>query len=89
MEVDEDVPAGWQGWRVFNEMVQSDFQEPSLATGGISESGSIPRNDFANPQWGDNNDLFGAEYDNGNAQLSASTFGTQGGWDHGFLAGYD
>ncbi|WYZ33939.1 hypothetical protein EsH8_I_000215 [Colletotrichum jinshuiense] len=29
MEVDEEAPGGWQGWRMFNEMVQSD-----LAPGG-------------------------------------------------------
>ncbi|KAL0939934.1 fungal specific transcription factor domain-containing protein [Colletotrichum truncatum] len=25
MEVDEEAPGGWQGWRMFNEMVQNDF----------------------------------------------------------------
>ncbi|EFQ27350.1 fungal specific transcription factor domain-containing protein [Colletotrichum graminicola M1.001] len=25
MEVDEEAPGGWQGWRMFNEMVQSDL----------------------------------------------------------------
>ncbi|KAH7131796.1 fungal-specific transcription factor domain-containing protein [Dendryphion nanum] len=41
MEVDEDLPGGLQGWRVFNEMVQSDIREPGLATGGISEAGGL------------------------------------------------
>ncbi|KDN62547.1 putative fungal specific transcription factor domain-containing protein [Colletotrichum sublineola] len=32
MEVDEEAPGGWQGWRMFNEMVQSDLV-PGQATG--------------------------------------------------------
>ncbi|KAF1998713.1 hypothetical protein P154DRAFT_555109 [Amniculicola lignicola CBS 123094] len=73
MEVDEDVPGGWQGWRVFNEMVQSDIQEPGLATGA----------------WNDGNDLFPSDYDMNVAPMGNMTFGSKGGWDHGFFAGYE
>ncbi|KAF2662576.1 hypothetical protein K491DRAFT_700336 [Lophiostoma macrostomum CBS 122681] len=90
MEVDEDMPGGWQGWRVFNEMVQSDIQDPTLATGGISESGGLPRNELASPQWNSNSDLLGAGFDNGSASMNSTTgFGTQSGWNPGFFAGYD
>lgn len=102
MEVDEDVPGGWQGWRVFNEMVQSDIQEPGLATGGISEAEPMLRSEFGSPNW---NDDGGAEYlqmDNEFGGIGAqmggqgvggmgtgAAFGNQGGWDHGFFAGYE
>ncbi|KAK2039373.1 fungal-specific transcription factor domain-containing protein [Colletotrichum somersetense] len=33
MEVDEEAPGGWQGWRMFNEMVQKDLASPAQATG--------------------------------------------------------
>ena len=87
MEVDEDVPGGWHGWRMFNEMVQSDIQAPALAA--VGDSGPMSRTDFGKPQWSNNNDVFGNDYDAGNMQQGDTTFGTQGGWDHGFFAGYD
>ncbi|KAK1976031.1 fungal-specific transcription factor domain-containing protein [Colletotrichum cereale] len=33
MEVDEEAPGGWQGWRMFNEMVQSDLAAGQAAAG--------------------------------------------------------
>lgn len=89
MEVDEDVPGGWQGWRVFNEMVQSDIQEPGLATSGISEAGPMLRNDYDTQQWNDGNDMYNTQYDTASIQISNATFGNQGGWNHGFFAGYE
>jgi hypothetical protein len=89
MEVDEDVPGGWQGWRVFNEMVQTDIQIPMLATGGISEAGPAIRSDFASPQWQDGNESFSADYDMTNMQMGNGVYGNQGGWEHGFFAGYE
>ncbi|KAK1991337.1 hypothetical protein LX36DRAFT_675308 [Colletotrichum falcatum] len=38
MEVDEEAPGGWQGWRMFNEMVQSD-----LAPGGAAADAGLPQ----------------------------------------------
>ncbi|KAF2730612.1 hypothetical protein EJ04DRAFT_500127 [Polyplosphaeria fusca] len=85
MEVDEDVPGGWQGWRMFNEMVQSDIQEPSLGTGGMLEVGSQAGGEDSNTAWNESEIL--------NAGLEGSgmgvAFGNQGGWDHGFFAGYE
>ncbi|PSN69371.1 hypothetical protein BS50DRAFT_340847 [Corynespora cassiicola Philippines] len=90
MEVDEDVPGGWQGWRVFNEMVQSDIQAPGLATGGISEAGPLPRNDTASPTWNEINDFPTDDYELPNAPMGGTlAFGNQGGWEHGFFAGYE
>ncbi|KAF2113161.1 fungal-specific transcription factor domain-containing protein [Lophiotrema nucula] len=94
MEVDEDVPGGWQGWRVFNEMVQSDIQEPGLAAGGLSEA-AAPGQPVASAttQWNDN-ELFDTGYGNGSEMGGVTmgyngAFGNQGGWDHGFFAGYE
>ncbi|KAF6822240.1 fungal specific transcription factor domain-containing protein [Colletotrichum musicola] len=44
MEVDEEAPGGWQGWRMFNEMVQHDLS-PSQ---GVQPSGDaeIPGQNF-------------------------------------------
>ncbi|KAK2052980.1 fungal-specific transcription factor domain-containing protein [Colletotrichum caudatum] len=33
MEVDEEAPGGWQGWRMFSEMVQKDLAPPGQAMG--------------------------------------------------------
>ncbi|KAF2705443.1 fungal-specific transcription factor domain-containing protein [Pleomassaria siparia CBS 279.74] len=110
MEVDEDVPGGWQGWRVFNEMVQSDIQKPNLATGEIPEAGPTLRPEFRTPAWNDDVDSeyvmdnefegldpgvqvgemgMGIGMGTGNVGGGAAAFGDQGGWDHGFFAGYD
>lgn len=93
MEVDEDVPGGWQGWRVFNEMVQSDIQEPGLATGGPFETGPMAREEYTGISWNDGSSFMNPEFDIPNLQMgSANTnvaFGNQGGWDHGFFAGYE
>jgi hypothetical protein len=102
MEVDEDVPGGWQGWRVFNEMVQSDIQEPGLAMGGISEAVPMPmsRPEPGSPKWddfGSNDFLQGdvGDYDmvtpmgaQGTGGMGNATYPNQG-WDHGFFAGYE
>ncbi|OBR16400.1 fungal specific transcription factor domain-containing protein [Colletotrichum higginsianum IMI 349063] len=34
MEVDEEAPGGWQGWRMFNEMVQSDLAPGQVVGAG-------------------------------------------------------
>jgi hypothetical protein len=103
MEVDEDVPGGWQGWRVFNEMVQSDIQEPGLAMGGISDAAQmpVPRPEFGSPNWnnvGDSEFLQGevGDYDmstpmglQGTGGLGNTAFSNEGAWNHGFFAGYE
>ncbi|WQF78820.1 hypothetical protein CDEST_03834 [Colletotrichum destructivum] len=40
MEVDEEAPGGWQGWRMFNEMVQSDLAPGQVA--GVGGPGTGP-----------------------------------------------
>ncbi|TEA22094.1 Positive regulator of purine utilization [Colletotrichum sidae] len=40
MEVDEEAPGGWQGWRMFNEMVQNDPAPLAAADGGREPQGS-------------------------------------------------
>jgi hypothetical protein len=44
MEVDEDVPGGGQGWRLFTEMVQSDIQE--FMTSSWSDGTAVPLSNF-------------------------------------------
>ncbi|ORY01752.1 fungal-specific transcription factor domain-domain-containing protein [Clohesyomyces aquaticus] len=85
IEVDKDIPSSWQGWRVFNEMVQSDIQEPSLATGGISEAGGMPREQFQSPavtgMWNDGMDFLGGGYDGMGGNMNGSGNGM--GMDNG------
>lgn len=88
MDVNEDSSGGWQGWRVFTEMVQSGIQDPSLATGGITGTSNMTSTAFTAPNWGD-----GSNFENEDLDMSGVQFGgtnyAQGNWEHSFFAGYD
>jgi len=89
MEVDEDAPGGWQGWRVFTEMVQSDIQVPELAAGDACDAGTATgEEEFTMPDWGESS-AFSPGTLEGAHVSEGGTFTSQGGWDHGFFAGYD
>ncbi|KAL1608470.1 hypothetical protein SLS60_003412 [Paraconiothyrium brasiliense] len=74
MEVDEDVPGGGQGWRLFTEMVQSDIQVPELMAGERSKAAATTNNNFLTSYW---------------SNLEQGGPGDQGAWDHEIFAGYD
>lgn len=88
MEVDEDVPGGRQGWRLFTEMVQSDIQVPELHAENICDDGPATRNDLAVPNWSDGT-AFSFGNINGANVSEGPGYGTQGVWEHGFFPGYD
>ncbi|KAK7180854.1 fungal specific transcription factor domain-containing protein [Paraphaeosphaeria sporulosa] len=88
MEVDEDVPGGGQGWRLFTEMVQSDIQVPELMAGERCTVGTTTRNDFTTPNWSDGTANPLSSFDEAIGAEQGS-LGDQGRWDHGFFAGYD
>lgn len=84
MEVDEEVPGGWQGWRMFNEMVQSQIQVPEDGELDWSTTATTHQEQFSTQNW---NTAYNPEY--GNIEMGPPTFGANGGWGHGFFAGYD
>jgi hypothetical protein len=84
MEVDEEVPGGWQGWRVFSEMVQSHIQEPEDGELDWSTTATAHHEQYSSQNW---NTGYNPEYSN--IEMGPPTFGANGGWDHGFFAGYD
>lgn len=47
MEVDEEAPGGWQGWRMWNEMVMSDM---ATASQSFPSTGNLGQDPIA-PNW--------------------------------------
>lgn len=88
MEVDEEVPGGGQGWRLFTEMVQSDIQVPELITGESPNLGTTTGPDFAIPRWSDGTDVHLGDF---NEAIGAgqNSFIDQGRWNHRLFAGYE
>ncbi|KAF2637602.1 hypothetical protein P280DRAFT_407289 [Massarina eburnea CBS 473.64] len=85
MEADEDAPGGWQGWRVFNEMVQTDIQEPGLFMDSVAEAESSAREVFPKFAWGDS----GGAFTDPNLDMTDAHMTHQGTWNHGFFPGYE
>ncbi|KAJ4354095.1 uncharacterized protein N0V89_005828 [Didymosphaeria variabile] len=88
MEVDEDVPGGGQGWRLFTEMVQSDIQVPDLMAGEGSKAATTTRHSFPTSIWSDGSAVPLSNLSE-SFQPEQGGPGVQGAWDHGFFAGYD
>ncbi|KAF2815270.1 uncharacterized protein BDZ99DRAFT_485662 [Mytilinidion resinicola] len=94
MEVDEEVPGGWQGWKMFNEMIQSHApttaipQETPSANGDVfSALGETITEE--NADWDGSNGLYDADSMTGFMQMDSSAFPNGNGWDHGFLGVYE
>ncbi|OLN91617.1 Positive regulator of purine utilization 4 [Colletotrichum chlorophyti] len=73
MEVDEEAPGGWQGWRIFNEMVQGDLK--TSADGQVQALGGQLQN----------NEQQGHETLSWSSQQSATTGVLESDWDLGGL----
>ncbi|KAF2501589.1 hypothetical protein BU16DRAFT_599586 [Lophium mytilinum] len=94
MEAEEEVPGGWQGWKMFNEMVQSpppttEFPQAIPSNHGdlFSTLGETITEGTAD--WDGTNGLYDADSMNGFLQMDSSAFPNGNGWDHGFLGVYE
>jgi hypothetical protein len=94
MEVDEEVPGGWQGWKMFNEMVQTNAPNAANLDDDQSPDTNMPPErgeDVAEStfDWDGSDGVFDVEGMTGIMPLDSAAFSTPNGWDHGFLGIYE